>query len=78
MYSITIKDAIPLPLIDEALQTVHSSNVFTSFNLAQGYMQLAIEEEDIKKTAFRPGSSGLYKFTCMPFSRQMLGQASAG
>ena len=26
-----------------------------------------MEEDDIKKTAFRAGSSGLYKFTCMPF-----------
>ena len=36
-------------------------------NLAQGYLQLAMAEDDIKKTAFRAGSSGLYKFTCMPF-----------
>ena len=33
---ITIRDAFPLPHIDEALQAVHSSNVFTSFDLAQG------------------------------------------
>ena len=25
-------------------------------------------EDDIKKTAFRAGLSGLYEFTCMPFS----------
>ena len=29
---------------------------------------MAMEEADIPKTAFRGGSSGLYKFTCMPFS----------
>ena len=40
---------------------------FTSFNLAQGYLQLAMDEADIHKTAFRTGSSGLYKFTHMPF-----------
>ena len=45
---------------------MHSSNVFTSFDLAQAYLQLAMTEEDIKKTAFRAGSSGLYEFTCMP------------
>ena len=28
---------------------------------------MPVEEEDIPKTAFRAGSSGLYKFTCMPF-----------
>ena len=40
---------------------------FTSFDLAQGYLQMAMEEADIPKTAFRAGSSGLFKFTRMPF-----------
>ena len=40
---------------------------FNSFDLAQGYLQLAMDEADIHKTAFRAGSSGLYKFTHMPF-----------
>ena len=67
LNSITIRDTFPLPCIDEALQAVHNCNVFTSFDLAQGYLQLAMAEDDIKKTAFRTGSSGLYEFTCMPF-----------
>ena len=41
---------------------------FTSFDLAQGYLQLAMDEADIHKTAFCAGSSGLYEFTHMPFS----------
>ena len=40
---------------------------FTSFDLVQGYLQLAMDEADIHKTAFHAGSSGLYEFTCMPF-----------
>ena len=40
---------------------------FTTFDLAQGYLQMAMEEEDMKKTAFRVESSGLYEFTRMPF-----------
>ena len=67
LNSITIRDAFPLPHIDEALQVVHNCNVFTSYDLAQGYLQLAMAEDDIKKTAFRAGSSGLYEFTPMPF-----------
>ena len=67
MNSITIRDAFPLAHIDEALQVVPSSNVFIYFYLAQGYLQLAMAEDDIKKTTFRAGSSGLYEFTCMPF-----------
>ena len=60
LNSITIWDAFPLPHINEALQMVHSSNVFPSFDLKQGYFQLAMAEDDIKKTTFRAGSSGLY------------------
>ena len=30
-------------------------------------LQMPVEEADIPKTAFRAGSSGLYKFTHMPF-----------
>ena len=55
------------PHINEALEAVCNCNVFTSFDLAQGYMQLAMAEDDIKKTTFKAGSLGLYEFTCMPF-----------
>ena len=65
--SITIWDVFPLPYIDEALQLVHNGNVFTSFDLVQSYLQLAMAKVNIKKTAFRAGSSGLYVFTHMPF-----------
>ena len=67
LNSINIWDAFPLSHIDEALQVVHNCNVFTSFDLAQGYLELAMAEDDIKKATFRAGSSGIYKFTCMPF-----------
>ena len=75
LNSITIRDAFPLPRIDEALQAVHNCNVFTSFDLAQGYLQLAMAEDDIKKTAFRAGSSGLYEFTHMPFGLSNAGSS---
>ena len=63
----TVRDASPLPQVDKALQVVHRSNWFTSFDLTQGYLELAMEEGNIKKTAFRPVSSGLYEFTHMCF-----------
>ena len=62
-----VRDAFPLSRIDETLQAVHNYQWFTSFDLAQGYLQMLIEEPDIHKTAFRAGSSGLYEFTHMPF-----------
>ena len=39
LNSITVRDAFPLSRIDEALQAVHSSIWFTSFDLTQGYLQ---------------------------------------
>ena len=73
LNSITVRDTFPLPRIDEALQAVHNSNWFSSFDLAQGYLQLAMEESDIKKTAFRVGSMGLYEFTRMLFGLSNVG-----
>ena len=67
LNSIMVRDAFPLPRIDKALQAVYSSNWFSSFDLAQGYLQLAMKESDIKKTAFRASSMGLYEFTGMQF-----------
>ena len=72
---IMVRDAFPLPGIDEALQAVHSSNWFTSFDLTQGYLQLAMEESNIQKTAFRASSSGLCEFTCMPFGLSNAGSS---
>ena len=54
---------------------MHSSNWFTSFDLTQGYLQLTMKEGDIQKTAFRTSSSGLYKFTCMPFGLSNAGSS---
>ena len=67
MNAITIHDSFPLPRIEEALQAVKAAVWFTSFDLAQGYPQLAMEESDIMKMAFCAGLSGLYEFTHMPF-----------
>ena len=73
LNTINIHDYFPLPHIEEALQAVKSAMWFTSFDLAQGYLQLAMDEADIHKTAFHAGSSGVYKFTHMPFGLSNVG-----
>ena len=70
-----VRDAFPLPCIDEALQAVHNCQWFSSFDLAQGYLQMPVDEADIHKTAFWAGSSGLYEFTRMPFGLANLGSS---
>ena len=67
LNAISIRDSFPLPRIEEALQAVQAAVWFTSFDLAQGYLQMAMEEADIPKTAYRAGSSSLFEFTRMPF-----------
>ena len=67
LNAISIRDSFLLPRIEEALQAVQAAVWFTSFNLAQGYLQMAMEEANIPKTAFCEGSSSLFKFTRMPF-----------
>ena len=73
LNAISIHDSFPLPRVEEALQAVQAAVWFSSFDLAQGYLQMAMEEEDIEKTAFRTGSSGLYEFTRMPFGLTNVG-----
>ena len=67
LNAISIHDLFPLPCVKEALQAVQATVWFSSFDLAQGYLQMAMEEADIPKTTFHAGSSGLYEFTHMPF-----------
>ena len=68
LNAITIHATLFLYLaLRKHLQAVKSAMWFTSFDLAQGYLQLAMDEADIHKTAFHAGSSGLYEFTHMPF-----------
>ena len=73
-----MRDSFPLPRVEEALQAVQAAVWFSNFDLAQGYLQMAMEEADIPKTAFRAGSSGLYEFTMMPFASLMQVQVSVG
>ena len=67
LNSRTIKDAYPLPRIEETLDLLNGAKYFSSIDLAQGYHQVAMEEKDIHNTAFRVGSGGLYEYLRMPF-----------
>ena len=62
----TYKDAYPLPRIDEALEALKGAKYFSSIDLAHGFHQVAIEDKDIEKTAFRVRTGGLFEFTRMP------------
>ena len=67
MNDATIKDAHPLPRIDDTLESLHGAQYFTTLDLKSGYWQVPIEEEDKEKTAFRTSSGQLYEFNQLPF-----------
>ena len=68
LNAISIRDSFPLSLVEEALQAIQAAVWFSSFDLAQSYLQ-------IEKTAFCAGSSGLYEFTHMPFGLTNMGMS---
>ena len=63
----TVKDAHPLPRIDDLLDALHGAKWFSTLDLKSGYWHLPITEQDKAKTAFRTSGDQLYEFNQVPF-----------
>ena len=63
---ITIKDQYPLPRIDDIMNQLRGSKIFTKLDLKAGYNLVRIREGDEWKTAFRT-CFGLFEFCVMHF-----------
>ena len=63
----TVKDAHPLPRIDDLLDALHGAKWFSNLDLKSGYWQVPITEQDKAKTAFRTSGGQLYEFNQVPF-----------
>ena len=66
LNSLTVKDAYPLPRIDDSLRLLGNQQWFSTMDLASGYWQVAMSPEAKRKAAFVT-NEGLFQFRVMPF-----------
>ncbi len=62
----TVKDNYPMPLIEERLNSIFGSAVFSDLDLTSGYWQFRMAESATRLTAFIC-QKGLFEFVRMPF-----------
>lgn len=66
LNAVTCKDAHPLLKIDDCLDALSGSKVFSTLDCASGYWQVEMKPQDREKTAFSTGEN-LFQFKVMLF-----------
>ena len=66
LNKLSLRNKYPLPRIDDLLDNLQGSQYFSSLDLASGYWQITLNEEDVQKTAFNT-HIGKYEWKVMPF-----------
>lgn len=66
LNSITTPDTYPLPRIDELIDDLNSTSVFTCLDARAAYWSVEVKPEDRPKTAFSDGHR-LFQFKRLPF-----------
>ena len=66
LNDVTVKDAYPLPRIDDSLDALGGARYFVALDLAAGYWQILMDAAARDKSAFST-ASGLYAWNVLPF-----------
>ena len=66
LNGVTVKDAYPLPRVEDALDFLQGAKYFSTLDLASAYWQIAMDARSIDKTAFTT-HIGLFEWLVMPF-----------
>ena len=66
LNDVTVKDAFPLPRMDESLSRIGNAKIFTSIDLAWAFWQIPLKKCDRRKTAFAC-ELGLFEWRRKPF-----------
>lgn len=66
LNAVTIDDKFPIPNIENMLDKLGRAHYFSTIDLAKGFHQILVRQEDRSKTAFST-PYGHYEFVRMPF-----------
>lgn len=66
LNSMTIKNRFPIPFIEDLMDELGGSKVYSKINLRAGYHQVRMDSADVHKTAFRT-HIGHYEYRVIPF-----------
>jgi len=66
LNKMTIKNKYLLPRMDDLMDQLHRSSMFSKIDLRSGYHQILVKADDVQKMTFR-SRYGHYEYVVMPF-----------